>query len=284
MKRRLLCTDLDGTLIPNGVAVESPRARELFHIVAARCEVTLVYVTGRHLQLIESAIREYDLPRPAFAIGDVGTTIYEASYESWVLHKKWQKQLALTWPGDSVKRLRNQLATVEELTLQEPSKQNRFKVSYYARPETDVSGLLTTAKSCASQCGLEANLIWSIDHVTGLAMLDILPARANKLAAIVYLMDQLGFSVQDAIFAGDSGNDIDVFRSSIPSIVVANADSTIKRSAQELGAPQLYVASGRLTGLNGNYSAGVLEGTCHFWPEVHQWLQPSLFHLDPNLT
>lgn len=278
MKRRLLCTDLDGTLIPNGVAVESPRARELFQIVAARCEVTLVYVTGRHLQLIESAIREYHLPRPAFVIGDVGTTIYEASYESWVLNRKWQKQLALAWPSASVKMLRNQLKTVEDLTLQEPSKQNRFKVSYYARAEADVSQLLTTAQSCASQCGLEANLIWSVDHITGLAMLDILPAQANKLTAIVYLMDQLGFSISDAVFAGDSGNDIDVFRSSIPSIVVANADPTVKQSAQELGTPQLYVATGRLAGLNGNYSAGVLEGTCHFWPEVRQWLKHSLFH------
>ncbi len=114
---------------------------------------------------------------------------------------------------------------------------------------------------------LDANLIWSVDHVTGLAMLDILPARANKLTAIVYLMEQLGFGIQDAVFAGDSGNDFDVFRSSIPSIVVANADPTIKQSARELGVPQLYVASGRLPGLNGNYSAGVLEGTCHSGPK-----------------
>ncbi len=97
-------------------------------------------------------------------------------------------------------------------------------------------------------------------------------------------MDQLGFSEPDAIFAGDSGNDIDVFRSSIPSIVVANADPTVKQSAQELGAPQLYVASGSLPGLNGNYSAGVLEGICHFWPETRQWLLSDTSRLDPNPT
>ncbi len=284
MKRRLLCTDLDGTLIPDGTAVESPLAKELFHTVAGRGEVTLVYVTGRHLELIKSAIREHDLPWPAFAIGDVGTTIYEVSNESWIPDKKWQKQLALAWPASSVKMLRNQLATVEELTLQEPTKQNRFKVSFYSRTDTDVSQLFTTAKSCASQCGLEVNLIWSIDRVTGLAMLDVLPARANKLTAIEFLMDQLGFSVPDTIFAGDSGNDLDVFRSSIPSIVVANADPQVKQLAQEPDASQVYVASGKLPGLNGNYTAGVLEGTCHFWPEVHQWLKHSLFHLDPNPT
>ena len=49
MNRLLLCTDLDRTLIPNGTQPESPRARELFKRLVSHEEVTLVYVTGRHL-------------------------------------------------------------------------------------------------------------------------------------------------------------------------------------------------------------------------------------------
>jgi len=79
MRQLLLCTDLDRTLIPNGEQAESPRAKELFERLVGREEVTLAYVTGRHRGLIEQAIQEYDLPLPDFAIGDVGTTIYQVS-------------------------------------------------------------------------------------------------------------------------------------------------------------------------------------------------------------
>ena len=54
-KRLLLCTDLDRTLIPNGDQPESDHAREYFKKLSEHSEVTLVYVTGRHQQLVEQA-------------------------------------------------------------------------------------------------------------------------------------------------------------------------------------------------------------------------------------
>ncbi len=73
----LLCCDLDRTILPNGPQEESPQARPLLRALATRPEVTLVYVSGRHKALLLDAIREYDTPQPDYAIGDVGTTIYE---------------------------------------------------------------------------------------------------------------------------------------------------------------------------------------------------------------
>jgi hypothetical protein len=35
----------------------------------------------------------------------------------------------------------------------------------------------------------------------------------------------------------------------------------------------LYVAQGGYLGMNGNYSAGILEGLAHYWPEVDTWLR-----------
>ena len=55
--RLLLCSDLDRTLLPNGQQPESPGARERFTRFVPRPEVNLVYVTGRHRQLVEQAIR-----------------------------------------------------------------------------------------------------------------------------------------------------------------------------------------------------------------------------------
>ncbi len=128
MKRRLLCTDLDGTLIPNGAAVESPRARELFRVLAERGEVTLVYVTGRHhtfdrgshsrVQTATSRIRHWRCRD-----NDIRSVIHKLDSK-----QEMAKNSSHWLAGDSVTMLRNQLATVDELTLQEPSKQNRFKV------------------------------------------------------------------------------------------------------------------------------------------------------------
>ena len=77
----LLCTDLDRTLLPNGNQPESPEARRRFASFAARPQVRLAYVTGRHLALIEKAIANYVLPRPHFVIADVGTSLYESAAE-----------------------------------------------------------------------------------------------------------------------------------------------------------------------------------------------------------
>ena len=37
-------------------------------------------------------------------------------------------------------------------------------------------------------------------------------------------------------------------------------------------ASRLYLAGGGLLGMNGNYSAGVLEGIVHFMPQTAAWL------------
>jgi len=281
---------LDRTLIPNGEQAESPRAKELFERLVGRDEVTLAYVTGRHRGLIEQAIHEYDLPLPDFAIGDVGTTIYQVSASGspsglpsglpsgWTSSSDWQEYLSAIWPLANTELLKGQLQTFHELTLQEAEKQNRFKLSYYVQFDLD-SMRLTQLKSAVqertAQYGLDANLIWSVDQENRVGLLDILPVKANKLKAIEYLMQRQNFQIQDTLFAGDSGNDMDVFRSNIPSVLVANAEPEIKRWALGRDIENLYVASGNLFELNGNYRAGILEGACHYWPEVRQWLENS---------
>lgn len=276
MTRRLLCTDLDRTLIPNGTQTESPQAKALFAQLVDRKDLTLVYVTGRHRRLIEQAILQYELPQPDFAIGDVGTTIYQVLPRDWTLWHDWGELLAESWPPTRVDCLKSRLQSEPDLTLQEEEKQNRFKISYYYGLDANQAKLKSTVQAQADTCELFVNLVWSIDHVKDVGLLDILPAKANKLTAIVHLMSRLDYQWQDTLFAGDSGNDLDVFRSEIPSVVVANAEPEIKRWALESNRERLYVARGGLLELNGNYRSGILEGACHFWPEAARWLQDSL--------
>lgn len=272
MKRFLLCTDLDRTLIPNGKQPESPQAMERFRQLVNRREVTLVYVTGRHRELIEQAIAEFGLPRPDYAIGDVGTTIYRIDTAGWRQSDEWDAQIAPDWQGLTHDELYRWLSVFPALRLQEKEKQNRHKLSFYVPLETDAEILLGETDARLKYAGIKANLVWSIDQKAGLGLLDVLPAGANKLHAIRFLMQQLGFGVGDTVFAGDSGNDLDVLLSSIPAVLVANADDETKALAEQAHKDTLYIATGGYLGMNGNYSAGILEGVAHYHPEVDAWL------------
>jgi sucrose-6F-phosphate phosphohydrolase len=272
MKRFLLCTDLDRTLIPNGKQPESQQAMERFKRLVNCEEVTLVYVTGRHRKLIEQAIAEFDLPQPDFAIADVGTTIYRIDSSGWRQSDEWDAQIAPDWQGLTHDELYRLLSVFPALRLQEKEKQNRHKLSFYVPLDTDVKRLLEEMDVRLKYSDIKTNLIWSIDEKAELGLLDVLPVSANKLHAIRFLMQQQGFGHENTVFAGDSGNDLDVLLSSIPAVLVANADEEVKKQAEQAHKDTLYIAEGGYLGMNGNYSAGILEGVAHYLPEVDTWL------------
>ena len=272
MKRFLLCTDLDRTLIPNGAHPESPSAMQRFRHLVSREEITLAYVSGRHRALIEQAIAKYDLPQPDFAIADVGSTIYRIDASGWRQWDEWDAQIAPDWHGLAHDELYRLLCVFSALRLQEQEKQSRRKLSFYAPLDTGVQELLGEMDVRLKQAGIRANLIWSIDEAAAIGLLDVLPASANKLHAITFLMRQQGFGRENTVFAGDSGNDLDVLNSGIQSVLVANADAETKRLAAD-GTGCLYIAKGGYLSMNGNYSAGILEGLAHYLPEVDAWLR-----------
>ena len=277
-ERLLVCTDLDRTLIPNGPQPESPGARRLFTRFAQRPEVTLTYVTGRHRALVEEAIATYRLPIPDFVIGDVGTTIYRVGEQHlWQRLTNWEEQIARDWGGHSHGDLLTLLKDVPALRMQELSKQNRLKLSYYLPLHQDIDQLAVAIRQRLEDEGIRARLVWSVDDVADIGLLDVLPANASKRHAIEALMREQGFELQDTVFCGDSGNDMEVLISPIQAVLVANSRPDVKRVARELVAESgtkecLYVAEGGLLGMNGNYSAGMLEGIAHYHPRITEWL------------
>ncbi|CAG0998006.1 Mannosylfructose-phosphate phosphatase [Anaerolineales bacterium] len=272
MKRFLLCTDLDRTLIPNGAQPESPMAPERFKRLVKRGQVMLAYVTGRHRTLIEQAIAEFDLPQPDFAIANVGATIYCIDSSGWRQWDEWDVQIAPDWQGFTHEELYRLLSVFPALRLQEKEKQSRHKLSFYVPVETDAQALAGEMDARLKLEGIKANLIWSIDETAGIGLLDVLPASASKLHAIRFLMQHRGFLHRDTVFAGDSGNDLDVLMSDIPSVLVANAGAEVRSIVASTNKDALYIASGGYLGMNGNYSAGILEGVVHYWPEADAWL------------
>ena len=274
MTPRLLCTDLDRTLLPNGDAPESPFARELFARVAAREDLSLAYVTGRNISLVVEAIAGYSLPRPRFAICDVGTSIYEYDGAEWVLMETWQELLSEDWPVDATVSLHG----IDSLTLQEDERQTRFKISYYAPALDEPASLLSAVRSRLAGADLNACVVYSVDERSGTGLLDLLPTAAGKLGAIRHLLERAEFAAGSTLFAGDSGNDLEVLASEIPGVLVANATEVVRRELIRLAAERgltdrLYLATGQPDGMNGNYAAGILEALEHFWPNTASWMK-----------
>ncbi|MDX8127333.1 HAD-IIB family hydrolase [Methylomonas sp. OY6] len=275
--RILICTDLDRTLLPNGSQPESPGARDIFRRLVARPEVTLAYVSGRHRELVEEAMLEYDLPLPDWIIGDVGTTIYRAGSTEWQHWTAWEDNINSDWRGLMAKDLRPLFDDLPDLRVQEQAKQNRFKLSYYLSMQCDTEALRQEMASRLEAQNLAASLIYSVDEASATGLLDVLPARATKLHAVEFLMRHQGFDIGDTVFAGDSGNDLPVIVSRIPSVLVANADRAVVKQAQiliEQNSNQVafYLARGGFLGMNGNYSAGILEGIAHYLPKTRYWM------------
>jgi sucrose-6F-phosphate phosphohydrolase len=271
----LLCTDLDRTLLPNGPQPESATARSRFSQLTAQTGVSLVYVTGRDQKLVEQAISEYQLPQPDYVIADVGSTIYQIEQDGWRHWDKWEQEIAPDWEGRSHDEIHSLFNGLSRLKLQEQAKQNKFKLSYYVPLDTDHEALMSEMHAILFNQHIKANLIWSIDELANTGLLDILPASASKQHAIEYLMQQLGFTLANTIFAGDSGNDLAVLASPIKSVLVANASDEVRHQARQLALNMgqvnaLYIAKGGFLEMNGNYSAGILEGIAHFMPETKQ--------------
>ena len=288
-RRILLCSDLDRTLLPNGPQPESPDVRPLLHRLADRPNLELVYVTGRDRELIWEAIRNYDLPLPNRVIGDVGTTLYTVSADREGVHfspsEDWKAAIGNDWGDMDRESLAELFSDLDGIRLQEPEKQNEFKLSYYADPDLDADGLMGRMDERMRERNVRSNLIWSIDEEKDVGLLDVLPKSANKLHAIRFLMKALGFDEDSVVFAGDSGNDLNVLTSGLRSVLVANAAEDVRRKALDALAAEdqtdrLYVAQGGFLDMNGNYGAGVLEGLAHFEPEVRSWIASAISNLD----
>jgi sucrose-6-phosphatase len=241
--------------------------------------VRLAYVSGRDKELVRQAIAEFELPLPDLVIGDVGTTIYRLRQASWEKDSSLEKKIASDWNGYRHSDIVDLLASrgPNDLELQPEAKQGACKVSYFTDPGEDGRSLTEAVSEILAEKGIDTNLIWSVDEAENNGLLDILPASANKISAIRFVVQQDSIAEDQVLFAGDSGNDLDSLTSGLAAVLVANAHPDVRSEALDTmrtkGAEhRLYLARGDFHSLNGNYAAGVLEGAAHFFPEIKEWL------------
>ncbi|MCP9885632.1 HAD-IIB family hydrolase [Synechococcus sp. ATX 2A4] len=278
MPRLLIATDLDRTLLPNGRAQESPLARAHFARLAACPEVTLAYVTGRHRALVQEAMTAYSLPEPHWVISDVGSRLDRFDQGGWQPCAAWEQHISLDWHGSVAGDLQSLFEDLPQLVLQESDYQSAYKLSFYVPLGVDLEALKMAMLERLASHGAACSWIYSVDEAKDIGLLDILPAHATKLHAVEFLMQREGFDCGSTVFAGDSGNDLPILASAVPAVLVANAHADViaeaTAAARRCGHLQaLYLARGGFMGMNGHYSAGILEGVAHFHPSMAAWLQ-----------
>ena len=128
---KILATDMDRTLLPNGSWEADSEAIALFNRLTKQQDVIVVYVTGRNLALTEKAIEEFGVRYPDVLCGDVGTSIRKYEQGEWHLDEGWQAHVRRSSPRWDAAAIRDAVAEVADMREQESEHLNPFKQSYY---------------------------------------------------------------------------------------------------------------------------------------------------------
>jgi sucrose-6-phosphatase len=263
---RILATDLDRTLLPNGSWPPDPGAIELFNELTQRHDVLVVYVTGRNLDLTENAINEFGIRYPDILIGDVGTSIRRYVQNDWQSHEGWDAHVKQTSPGWDADAIQRAVAGVDGMSRQESEHCSPFKQSYYVDHNRSEAVLKAVDERVKGK--FDEVIVYSFDSQSGKGLLDFLPQSATKQTALEYIADELGANKADVVFCGDSGNDVFPLTAGFSGVLVRNADdqlvASVRQAADEHPELKLYFAKGGFKGLNGFYTSGVIEGAYHY--------------------
>jgi len=263
---RILATDLDRTLLPNGSWPADPGAIDLFNRLTEDHEVLVVYVTGRNLRLAEQAINEYGIRHPHVLIGDVGTSIRKYEQGDWKHHEGWKAHVEKMSPKWNAESVRNAVAGLDGLVEQEAEHCGPFKQSYYVDHDRNESILEQVKERIEGR--FDEVIVYSFDSQSGDGLLDFLPRSATKQTALEYVAAELGTRKTDVVFCGDSGNDVFPLTAGFSGVLVRNADdqlvASVKQAMSDNPELKVYFAKGDFKCLNGYYTSGVIEGAYHY--------------------
>lgn len=95
---KILATDLNRPLLPNGSWKADKNAIAMFNELTEQHGVVVVYVTGRNLSLTERAMKEFGAGYPNVLCGDVGTTICRREDGRATCDHGWTEQVKRASP------------------------------------------------------------------------------------------------------------------------------------------------------------------------------------------
>ncbi len=243
-RHRLIVSDIDETLTGDREAL-----RALSKWLERDTEHYFAVATGRSLHAALAVMRDWDVPMPDALVTSVGAEIYYARAgepeQPWALvrDEAWSAMIGEGWDHEAVTAA---VLGFGDVTLQPPREQRPHKASFLC---PDDQGFVRSLRRYLSTLGIEATVIFSHGE-----MLDVLPARASKGAALDHLRARLRVRREDTIACGDSGNDELLLRAAGWPVIVANRTKELDE----------LIAEGRCYVSSYPSAAGVLDGVTAF--------------------
>eukprot|EP00127_Corallochytrium_limacisporum_P001610 Clim_evm7s70 gene=Clim_evmTU7s70 len=251
-KAFLLVTDLDWTFVDHDDETGMEELADILQEHRKAHGTKFVYSTGRSPALYKELRDKYHLPRPDALVTSVGTEVYFDDAK-WECDGEWAKHIGQNWNRDlvvDVIKKRNWYNN--ELKPQPTTEQRDFKVSFFVE-DNHFGRIQQDINDALSEAGVKATVIYS-----GGCDLDILPIRAGKGNAMVFLSGRFNFEPHQVVCSGDSGNDIALFSmGSQRGIIVGNAMKELLEWHKNNPSDDKFLAKARC-------GRGIVEGLRHF--------------------
>lgn len=215
MHQLVLATDLDGTFLEGDL-----QAKRFFYnrLIQLKEKVLLVYVTGRPVQSVQELCDQGYLPYPHYTIGDHGSHIVDGTDFQNI--DELQDEIITAW-NNSNDFLKNMLRNASGLELQPYV--TPYRVAYFYNPiEFEEKVLDQIAEA-------------GFDYIQSSEMyLDIVAKGVGKGSSLLKLLQLLKIDKNQVITAGDSLNDLSLFKTGLKSIAVSNAEPKLVDAIQNL--------------------------------------------------
>ena len=228
-----LATDLDGTFLGGN----DLQRQQLYALIRENKNITLTFVTGRGLATVLPLLENPYMPKPDYIISDVGATIvYGNSLEPF---QPLQDEIENKWPGHE-----KIMAQLKDLNLVYQQVPQQRRCSYFTNdPELihEVSQRMTA---------LNCDVLFSANK-----FMDVLPGGVNKGSTLTNLVQLLKVDTNNVLVAGDTLNDLSMYRCGFRSVVVGNAEQKLIDATITMG--NVFFAKEEGAG-------GILESMRHF--------------------
>lgn len=225
---------MDGTFLES----TDRQKDKLYEFLRDNPNFILVFVTGRNTEIILPILDDMFIPTPHYIIGDVGATVIDGFTREHI--QPLQNQISTKWQDalDDIADIKG----LEHLERQDQPQERRM--SFYVQPDKTPDNLISILQQ------RNCDILYSND-----IYLDILPKNVNKGSTLRALIDHLELDHDNVMVAGDTMNDLSMFRSGYKGVVLNNSEPLLKEAAKDL--KNSYFSKG-------NGTEGILEALQYF--------------------